>query len=102
MFFICNLCNLFNVIFDVKLNCSLSQLTKENPCGGRIPAPRAVKVKETEEITEEAVTSTLRRALNFFSSIQAHDGHWPAESAGPLFFIQPLVLFLTSNPSLVH
>ncbi|CAL8989485.1 unnamed protein product [Prunus brigantina] len=83
--------------FRVKQSADLlmrMQLTKENPCGGRIPAPRAVKVKETEEITEEAVTSTLRRALNFFSSIQAHDGHWPAESAGPLFFIQPLLIAL--------
>ncbi|ONI26071.1 hypothetical protein PRUPE_1G002600 [Prunus persica] len=83
--------------FQVKQSADLlmrMQLTKENPCGGRIPAPRAVKVKETEEITEEAVTSTLRRALNFFSSIQAHDGHWPAESAGPLFFIQPLLIAL--------
>ncbi|CAL8076652.1 unnamed protein product [Prunus armeniaca] len=83
--------------FRVKQSADLlmrMQLTKENPCGGRIPAPRAVKVKETEEITEEAVTSTLRRALNFFSSIQAHDGHWPAESADPLFFIQPLLIAL--------
>lgn len=51
-----------------------------------------VTVKEEKEITEEAVTNTLRRAINFYSSIQAHDGHWPSESAGPLFFIQPLVI----------
>ncbi|PQQ15874.1 lupeol synthase-like [Prunus yedoensis var. nudiflora] len=83
--------------FRVKQSADLlmrMQLTKENPCGGRIPAPRAVKVKETEEITDESVTSTLRRAHNFFSSIQAHDGHWLAESAGPLFFIQPLLIAL--------
>ncbi|PON40447.1 Squalene cyclase [Trema orientale] len=49
---------------------------------------------ETEEITEEGVTNTLRRAVNFYSSIQAHDGHWPAESAGPLFFLPPLVIAL--------
>ncbi|KAH7527805.1 hypothetical protein FEM48_Zijuj05G0005300 [Ziziphus jujuba var. spinosa] len=67
------------------------QLTKENPCG---PIPPPVKVNETEELTEEAVTTTVRRALSFYSTIQAHDGHWPAESAGPLFFLQPLVLAL--------
>ncbi|KAJ4709155.1 Terpene cyclase/mutase family member [Melia azedarach] len=67
------------------------QLRKENPSGG---TPEAVRVKETENITEEAVTATLRRAVRFYSSIQAHDGHWPAESAGPLFFLQPLVMAL--------
>ncbi|KAG6663891.1 hypothetical protein CIPAW_02G053700 [Carya illinoinensis] len=45
------------------------QLRKEKPCG---PIPPPVQVKETE----------------------AHDGHWPAESAGPLFFLQPFVMAL--------
>jgi len=70
-----------------------SQLRKENPYP---PIPPPVKVKETEVITEEAMITTLKRALSFYSSIQAHDGHWPAESAGPLFFLQPFVcIFLT-------
>ncbi|CAK9147941.1 unnamed protein product [Ilex paraguariensis] len=64
------------------------QLRKENPCG---PIPPPIKVQEIEDVTEEAVTVTLRRAISFFSTIQAHDGHWPAESAGPLFFSPPLV-----------
>ncbi|KAA8535876.1 hypothetical protein F0562_030879 [Nyssa sinensis] len=67
------------------------QLTKENPCG---PIPEAVKVKATEDVTEAALTTTLRRAISFYSTIQAHDGHWPAESAGPLFFLPPLVIAL--------
>ncbi|KAG6725893.1 hypothetical protein I3842_02G053000 [Carya illinoinensis] len=67
------------------------QLRKENPCG---PIPPPVQVKETEVITKEAVITTLRRSLTFYSSIQAHDGHWPAESAGPLFFLQPFVMAL--------
>ncbi|KAK6944645.1 Squalene cyclase, N-terminal [Dillenia turbinata] len=66
-------------------------LTKENPIG---PIPEAAKVKEIEELTEEAITTTLRRAISFYSTIQAHDGHWPAESAGPPFFLQPLVIAL--------
>ncbi|XP_062158953.1 lupeol synthase-like isoform X2 [Alnus glutinosa] len=45
------------------------QLRKENPCP---PIPPPVKVKETE----------------------AHDGHWPAENSGPLFFLQPFVIAL--------
>ncbi|XP_010088501.2 lupeol synthase, partial [Morus notabilis] len=67
------------------------QLTKENR-SGPIPAPS--KVKETEEITKEAVTNTLRRALIYFSMQQSHNGFWPAENAGPLFFLPPLVLIL--------
>ncbi|TYJ30100.1 hypothetical protein E1A91_A06G111500v1 [Gossypium mustelinum] len=67
------------------------QLRKENPCG---PIPLAVKVEEDEEVLEEGITITLRRAISFYSSLQAHDGHWPAENAGPLFFLPPLVMSL--------
>ncbi|KAM7503308.1 hypothetical protein LguiB_002212 [Lonicera macranthoides] len=49
-----------------------------------------VKVEEGEEITYETASTTLRRAVNFFSALQAPDGHWPAENAGPLFFLPPL------------
>ncbi|XP_075080145.1 lupeol synthase-like [Nicotiana tabacum] len=67
------------------------QLRKENPCG---PIPAAVKLEETENITEEAVKATLKRSISYYSTIQANDGHWPAESAGPLFFLPPLVMAL--------
>jgi hypothetical protein len=66
----------------------------ENSCP---PIPPPVKVKETEVITKKAMITTLRRALSFYSSIQAHDGHWPGESAGPCFSFNPafLCIFLT-------
>uniref|UniRef100_A0A7C8YRP1 Squalene cyclase N-terminal domain-containing protein n=1 Tax=Opuntia streptacantha TaxID=393608 RepID=A0A7C8YRP1_OPUST len=67
------------------------QLRGEDP-SATIPPP--VKLKEGEEITEEAVTTTLRRAISFFSSIQAHDGHWPGESSGATFFLPSLVITL--------
>ncbi|XP_057520604.1 lupeol synthase-like isoform X2 [Amaranthus tricolor] len=67
------------------------QLRKEKP---RLPILKGIKLKETEEIREEAINITLKRGIDFFSSIQAHDGHWPAESAGPLFFLPPLVIAL--------
>ncbi|XP_057980689.1 lupeol synthase-like [Malania oleifera] len=67
------------------------QLRKENPCG---PIPPAVRLGDTDTVTEEAARTTLRRGISFYSSIQAHDGHWPAESAGPLFFLPPLVMAL--------
>ncbi|RDY06173.1 Lupeol synthase, partial [Mucuna pruriens] len=76
------------------------QLRKENECGD---IPAAVKVREKENVRKEAVITTIRRAIGFYSSIQAHDGHWPAESAGPLFFLQPLVmaLYITGSLDLV-
>ncbi|KNA06390.1 hypothetical protein SOVF_181550 [Spinacia oleracea] len=69
------------------------QLRKENPsqCLGM---PKGIKLKEREPIKEEAVTTTLKRAINFFTSIQAHDGHWPSDNAGALYFMPPLVIAL--------
>uniref|UniRef100_A0A2P2MRY5 Germanicol synthase n=2 Tax=Rhizophora mucronata TaxID=61149 RepID=A0A2P2MRY5_RHIMU len=51
-----------------------------------------VRIEEGEEITREKATTALRRAVQFFSALQASDGHWPAENAGPLFFLPPLVV----------
>ena len=50
-----------------------------------------MKVEDGGEITYEKATSTLRRSVHFFSALQASDGHWPAENAGVLFFLPPLV-----------
>ncbi|PWA79854.1 lupeol synthase [Artemisia annua] len=36
--------------------------------------PEGIKLEETEEVTKKAVTTTLRRAISFYSTIQAHDG----------------------------
>ncbi|XVF07082.1 hypothetical protein REPUB_Repub06bG0106800 [Reevesia pubescens] len=51
----------------------------------------AVKIEDGEEISYEKATAAVRRAVHYFSALQASDGHWPAESAGPLFFLPPLV-----------
>lgn len=75
------------------------QLRRENPSPA-LPPP--IKLEEREEATEEAVTTTLKRAITYFSTIQAHDGHWPAESAGPLFFLPPLVMALYIIGSINH
>ena len=68
------------------------QLRNENPSA---EIPEAIKLKEREKITEEALETTLKRAVGYFSTIQAHDGHWAAESAGPLFML-PLFVRLFS------
>ncbi|KAL1205676.1 Beta-amyrin synthase [Cardamine amara subsp. amara] len=58
-----------------------------------------VKVESSENITFETATNALRRGVHFFSALQASDGHWPAENAGPLFFLPPLVfcLYITGH-----
>ena len=55
----------------------------------------SVKVEEGEKISHEIATIALRRAVHFFSALQATDGHWPAENAGLLFFLPPLVSFFS-------
>ena len=50
-----------------------------------------MKVGDDEEITYETTTTVVRRGAHFFSALQASDGHWPAENAGPLYFLPPLV-----------
>ena len=52
-----------------------------------------VKVEDGEVITYEKATIALRRAVSFFSVLQASDGHWPALNGGPLFILPPLVSF---------
>nr|WQY91011.1 OSC2 [Euphorbia humifusa] len=53
-----------------------------------------VRVKDDEEITYEAATLALKRSVHLFTALQAKDGHWPAENAGPMFYFPPLVFSL--------
>lgn len=64
-------------------------LLKENNFKQTIPQ---VKVGENEEVTYDKATTAMKRALQFFQAMQASDGHWPAENAGPLYFLPPLVM----------
>ncbi|XP_059595597.1 cycloartenol synthase 2 [Vitis vinifera] len=67
------------------------QFARENPCVANLPQ---IKVQDLEEVTEEVVTTTLRRGLNFYSTMQAHDGHWPGDYGGPMFLLPGLVITL--------
>ncbi|KAI3980129.1 hypothetical protein MKX01_033270 [Papaver californicum] len=69
----------------------LQQLT-ENKDKFDLSSIPAVKIRDDEEVTYEATTTTLRRALKFYSSLQTDDGHWAAEVGGPLFFMPQLVI----------
>lgn len=73
------------------------QFFKENSCGEFLPQ---VKVKDTEDITEDQVTTTLKRAISFHSTLQAHDGHWPGDYGGPMFLMPGLVIALSITGAL--
>ncbi|KAK9097606.1 hypothetical protein Sjap_023103 [Stephania japonica] len=67
------------------------QYAKENPVQLELPQ---VKVNSPEDVTEEAVKTTLRRGISFHSTIQASDGHWPGDYGGPMFLMPGLVITL--------
>ncbi|KAM4087875.1 hypothetical protein ACB094_07G028700 [Castanea mollissima] len=73
------------------------QFARENPCEMELPQ---VKVKTEKEITEEAVATTLRRALRFYSTLQTEDGFWPGDYGGPLFLLPGLVIGLSITGAL--
>ncbi|KAI4334868.1 hypothetical protein L6164_013576 [Bauhinia variegata] len=58
-----------------------------------------VKIEDGQEIKEEGVRRTVKRAASYMAALQASDGHWPAQIAGPLFFLPPLVfcLYITGH-----
>ncbi|XP_052625153.1 shionone synthase [Lactuca sativa] len=53
-----------------------------------------LKLEDDEEISYEKATTALRRSVHLFAALQADDGHWPAENAGLLYFMPPLVICL--------
>ncbi|PKA53444.1 Cycloartenol Synthase [Apostasia shenzhenica] len=67
------------------------QFAKENPVELRL---QQMKVGEDDQVTDEVVTTSLRRALSFFCSLQAHDGHWPADFGSPMFLMPGLIITL--------
>ncbi|CAK9166812.1 unnamed protein product, partial [Ilex paraguariensis] len=68
------------------------QLIKES--GMDLLSIPAVRVGEKEEVSLEAVTSAVKKAVLLNRAIQAKDGHWPAGIAGVNFFTPPLIIAL--------
>lgn len=52
-----------------------------------------IRLAEHEAVTEEAVSTTLKRAISRYSTLQAHDGHWPGDYGGPMFLMPGLVIY---------
>lgn len=67
---------------------TLMQFSKENPLELDFPI---IKLQDHEDVTEEAVLTSLRRAISRISTLQAHDGHWPGDYGGPMFLLPGLV-----------
>ncbi|XP_022135121.1 probable oxidosqualene cyclase isoform X2 [Momordica charantia] len=82
--------------FQVKQSSDLLmrlQLKKENGSKGKLPSE--IKIESEEEISEEAVEITLRRAIRFYSTLQTQHGFWPGDYGGPLFLLPGLVIGLS-------
>ncbi|KAI7999662.1 Dammarenediol II synthase [Camellia lanceoleosa] len=62
------------------------QLKKESNIDLSIPP---VRLGEEEEVTYDAATIALRKAVRLNCAIQTKDGHWAAENAGPMFLPHP-------------
>ncbi|XP_054794598.1 beta-amyrin synthase-like isoform X1 [Prosopis cineraria] len=67
------------------------QFLREKSFKQTIPS---VKIKDEEEITCDKIKNTVKRATHYLCALQASDGHWPAQIAGPLFYLQPLVFVI--------
>ncbi|XP_047087774.1 achilleol B synthase-like [Lolium rigidum] len=65
------------------------QYSKLNPLPLTSPS---TKLEKSTEVTDEILSVSLRRALVQYSSLQAHDGHWPGEYGGILFSM-PIIIF---------
>ncbi|URE19820.1 Prenyltransferase and squalene oxidase repeat [Musa troglodytarum] len=65
----------------------LWKFSKENPLEMDFPI---IKLQDHEDVAEEAVLTSLRRAISRISTLQAHDGHWPGDYGGPMFLLPGL------------
>nr|UMM64879.1 2,3-oxidosqualene cyclase [Avena strigosa] len=73
------------------------QFAKLNPPKLDIPV---IKLEEHQDVSEEAVLASLKRVLGRYTTLQAHDGHWPGDIAGPMFLLPGLVITLHSTGAL--
>ncbi|RLN03681.1 hypothetical protein C2845_PM13G05590 [Panicum miliaceum] len=73
------------------------QLAKENNFSFDL---QKAKDETLADINPNTVSEKLRKALSYFSAIQAHDGHWPGDFPGPLFTTATMIIVLYVTESL--
>ncbi|KAK1609389.1 hypothetical protein QYE76_033062 [Lolium multiflorum] len=73
------------------------QLAKENNFSLDL---QKSKYETTVDTDLPTVTEVLKKALSYFSAIQAHDGHWPGDFPGPLFTTATMIIVLYVTESL--
>ncbi|CAI5947981.1 unnamed protein product, partial [Closterium sp. NIES-65] len=68
------------------------QLTGGKPPANQLPPVRVAEepVSTATAVDEATVEVTLRRAVRFYETIQAEDGHWAGDYGGPLFLMPGL------------
>jgi cycloartenol synthase len=67
------------------------QLAKENNFSLDL---QKSKYETTVDNDLPTVSEVLKKALSYFSAIQAHDGHWPGDFPGPLFTTATMVRYI--------
>ncbi|PWZ53467.1 Achilleol B synthase [Zea mays] len=50
------------------------------------------KIEEGDEVTEERLRESLKRAMDWMSELQAEDGHWPGDFSG-IMYMMPFWIF---------
>jgi hypothetical protein len=45
------------------------------------------KIEEGDEVTEERLRESLKRAMDWMSALQAEDGHWPGDFSGIMYMM---------------
>ncbi|KAL6602716.1 hypothetical protein ACP70R_043077 [Stipagrostis hirtigluma subsp. patula] len=58
----------------------------------RADMPAAVKLGHGDEVSEDVLLASLRRSLDWMSTLQAEDGHWPGDYSG-IMYLLPFWIF---------
>ncbi|KAG2306745.1 hypothetical protein Bca52824_026493 [Brassica carinata] len=71
------------------------KMGEETFSGENLIRPQVKLEDSDDDVTYKIVEHTLKRGIDFFSTLQAHDGHWPGDYAGPMFLLPGLIITLS-------